>query len=108
MEIEIEFYRTPTGRCPFDIWFDRIKERQTRSKIYTRLDRLRMGNFGNCKSLSDGIGELRLDYGPGIRIYYSKIGNKVILLLCGGEKNSQDRDINDAKQYLKEYHSRRK
>lgn len=86
MEIDIEFYVTKSGNCPFDNWFSSIRESHTRSKILTRLDRLKLGNFGDCKSLGDGIAELRIDYGPGIRLYYSKIGTKVILLLCGGER----------------------
>lgn len=106
MEIEIELYKTPLGLCPFDVWFESIRELHTRAKILTRLDRLKLGNFGDCKSLGDGIAELRIDYGPGIRIYYSKIGNRLILLLSGGEKRSQTKDINKAKEYLKEYHSR--
>lgn len=72
-----------------------------------RLDRLRMGNFGDCKSISEGVCELRIHYGPGIRIYYGKIGKKVILLLCGGDKGSQTRDIIKAKEYLKDYQKRR-
>ena len=108
MEIEIELYETSTGRCPFDDWFESLREPHTRAKILTRFDRLKLGNFGDCKVLSDGIAELRIHYGPGIRIYYSKIGNKIILLLCGGDKSSQIKDINKAKEYLKEYHSREK
>ena len=77
-----------------------------RSKILTRLDRLKLGNFGDCKTIGDGLAELRIHYGPGIRVYYSKIGNKVILLLCGGDKGSQSKDISKAKEYLKEYQSR--
>ncbi|MBS0622982.1 MAG: type II toxin-antitoxin system RelE/ParE family toxin [Verrucomicrobia bacterium] len=106
MEMEIEFYRTISGRNPFDDWFEGIREMHTRSKILTRLDRLKLGNFGDCKAIGDGIAELRIHYGPGIRIYYSKIGNKVILLLCGGDKDSQTKDISKAKEYLKEYQSR--
>ena len=56
--------------------------------------------------MQEGVAELRIHYGPGIRIYYGKIGNKVILLLCGGDKGSQDRDINKAKDYLNDYQSR--
>lgn len=108
MEIEIELYETASGHCPFDDWFESLKERHTRTKILTRLDRLKVGNFGDCKALGDGIAELRIHYGPGIRIYYSKIGNKIVLLLGGGDKSSQNKDINNAKDYLKEYHAREK
>lgn len=105
-EIEIELYETATGKRPFEIWIKEIKEIHTRAKILTRLDRLKFGNFGDCKTLQEGVCELRIHYGPGIRIYYGKIGNKVILLLCSGDKGSQDRDIAKAKEYLKDYQSR--
>lgn len=105
-EIEIELYETAIGKSPFEIWFKDIKEIHTRSKILTRLDRLKLGNFGDCKTLQEGVCELRIHYGPGIRIYYGKIGNRIVLLLCGGDKGSQDRDINKAKDYLKDYQSR--
>lgn len=106
MEIKIEIFETDLGQCPFDAWFNNLREMHTRAKILTRIDRLKLGNFGDCKSLGDGVSELRIHYGPGIRIYYSKIGNKIILLLCGGDKGSQRKDISKAKEYLKEYQIR--
>ena len=106
MEIEIELYETFFGRCPFDDWFESIRETLTRSKILIRLDRLKMGNFGDCKSIGDGVSELRIYYGPGLRVYYSRVGTKVLLLLCGGDKGSQTKDIDKAKEYWKEYQSR--
>lgn len=105
-EVEIEVYATTTGKRPFEIWFKELKEVHTKARISMRLDRLRLGNFGDCKTLQDGISELRIHYGPGIRIYYGKIGNKIVLLLCAGDKSSQNRDINKAKDYLKDYQSR--
>ena len=69
MEIEIELYETASGHCPFDDWFESLRELHTRAKILTRLDRLKVGNFGDCKALSDAIAELRIHYGPGIRVY---------------------------------------
>ena len=108
IEVEIEIYEMSSGRRPFEIWFDDIREVHTRAKILTRLDRLKLGNFGDCKMIGDGICELRIHYGPGIRVYYAKVGNKVILLLCGGDKGSQTKDLNKAKGYLKEYRFREK
>ncbi len=108
MEIEIEIYEMSSGKRPFEAWFEDIREILTRAKVLTRLDRLKLGNFGDCKNVGDGVSELRIHYGPGIRIYYSKIGNKVVLLLCGGEKRSQVKDINRAKEYLRDYYSREK
>lgn len=105
-ELEIELYETANGKCPFEIWIKELKEIHTRAKILTRLDRLKLGNFGDCKMIEEGVSELRIHYGPGIRIYYGRIGNKLILLLCGGDKSSQDKDISKAKEYLKDYNSR--
>ena len=68
-EIEIELYETATGKRPFEIWIKEIKEIHTRAKILTRLDRLKLGNFGDCKTLQEEVCELRIHYGPGIRIY---------------------------------------
>jgi putative addiction module killer protein len=62
--------------------------------------------FWDCKTIEEGVGELRIHYGPGTRVYYGKIGNKAILLLYCGDKGSQDRDIAKAKEYLKDYQSR--
>jgi len=106
MEFEIEIYETKAGKIPFSIWFNGLKEIHTRAKILTRIDRLKLGNFGDCKSVGDGIYELRIHYGPGIRLYYSRVGNKVLLLLCGGDKSSQVKDIKKAKEFLKDYRFR--
>ena len=103
MEIGIEIYETRAGKSSFLDWIERFKETHTRAKILTRLDRLKLGNFGDCKSIGEGVYELRIHYGPGIRVYYSKIGRKIILLLCGGEKGSQRRDIKNAQAFLKDY-----
>ena len=106
MEIEIEIYETRSGKRPFIDWINGLKEIHSRAKIFTRLDRLKMGNFGDCKSIGNGIYELRIHYRPGIRIYYSKIGMKVVLLLCGGDKSSQKKDIKNAQAFLEDYKDR--
>ena len=106
MEIEIEIYETRTGKCPFLDWIEGLKEIHTRAKILTRLDRLKLGNFGDCKSIGGGIYELRIHYGPGMRIYYSKIRRKIVLLLCGGNKGSQKKDIKNAQAFLEDYKAR--
>lgn len=107
MEIDIEIYETANGKRPFELWLKGIRELHTRAKIRMRLDRLKMGNFGDCKTVSDGVCELKIHYGPGIRIYYSKTGSRIVLLLCGGDKGSQARDIAKAKEHLKDYKNRR-
>jgi len=95
----------PENALFFD-WIDGVKEIHTRAKILIRIDRLKLGNFGDCKSIGEGVYELRIHYGPGIRVYYSKIGKKIILLLCGGVKNSQKKDIKNAQAFLKDHKTR--
>ena len=106
--IEIQYYRDPNGRQPFTEWFESIRDRNTRNRIGQRLKRLEDGNFGDCQSVGGGIFELRLHFGPGYRIYFGQIDNRLILLLCGGDKTSQQRDIELAKSYLIEYKETRR
>lgn len=106
MEYNIEIYQTDTGKRPFSLWLHNIKDHKTKAKIRLRLDRLEMGNFGQCKSVGNGIYELKIDFGPGYRIYFGKVGLKCVLLLLGGDKSSQDSDILKAKLYFKDYQNR--
>ena len=101
--IEIQYYRSQKGRQPFIEWFKSIRDRNTRNRVERRLKRLEDGNFGDCQSVGRGVFELRLHFGPGYRIYFGQISNRLILLLCGGDKTSQQRDIESAKSYLIEY-----
>ncbi len=71
-----------------------------------RIDRLSAGNFGDCKSLRGGLFELRIDWGPGYRVYYGLVGKACVLLLCGGDKRKQASDIKRALEYLKDYRER--
>ena len=88
----------------FDRWLRKVKDRQGRMRILSRIDRLAHGNPGDVKTLGLGILELRLTYGPGYSVYYTQRGNRVVLLLCGGDKSSQQRDINKAQQLAAEWH----
>lgn len=103
MDYEIRLYKTPTGRCPFDKWFSDLKNTKAQVAVDLRLQRLRMGNFGYCASVGDGVFELKIDLGPGYRVYYGKIGLKIILLLCAGDKKSQQKDIEKAKKYFQDF-----
>ena len=103
MEYEIEIYQGEHDNPPFTFWLDRIQDKKARATILMRLSRLRLGNLGDSKSVGSSIYELRIHYGPGLRIYYSKVGTKIVLLLCGGSKKSQVKDIARAKSYLKDY-----
>lgn len=106
MEYKVEIYQTDSGKRPFSLWLKDIKDHLTRAKIRLRLDRLEMGNFGQCESIGEGVFELKINFGPGFRVYFGKIGAKCVLLLLGGDKSSQKSDIQKAKTYFKDYQSR--
>ena len=96
--IDIQLYSLPSGKEPFTDWEERLS-RDVQSIMQTRLARIRGGNFGDSKSIGQGIYELRIQYGPGYRIYYGKRGKTVVILLCGGDKSSQKKDIKKALAY---------
>ncbi len=100
---ELRLYRTPTGREPFSEWYDSIQDLNLQSRIDKRLERIANGNFGDCRSLGDGVFELRFHFGPGHRIYFGEVDNTIVLLLCAGDKSSQARDIRRAKDYWLQY-----
>lgn len=102
----IHEYITPDGKVPFTEWLNALKDRTTRARIRVRLDRLRMGNLGDHKSVGSGVWELRLTFGPGWRIYFGKDGERIILLLTGGDKTSQTQDIALAQQMWADYRNR--
>lgn len=82
----------------FDRWLRKLKDRQGRLRILERVDRLAHGNPGDVKSVGQGVLELRLTYGPGYRVYYTQEGDRLVLLLCGGDKSTQHNDIKTAHQ----------
>ena len=103
---ELEFFVTESGKIPFKQWLDDLRDVSARAKIRVRLDRVRLGNMGDSRSVGGGVFELRVDYGPGYRIYFAKQGKRIILLLLGGDKTTQDGDIVQAKNFLND-HKRR-
>ncbi|MBL9156448.1 MAG: type II toxin-antitoxin system RelE/ParE family toxin [Verrucomicrobiales bacterium] len=82
----------------FAKWLDELSDLRGRARILARIERLRGGNFGDWKSLGDGVGELRVDAGPGYRVYFTRVGSEIVVLLAGGDKSSQARDIRKAKE----------
>ena len=100
---ELEIYGDPNDREPFTEWLKSLRDQRTRKRIQNRIARIESGNLGDHKSVGDGVFELRLQFGPGYRIYFGEVDNTIILLLCGGDKSSQDRDIERAKVYWQEY-----
>lgn len=107
-QIELLEYLTENDRNPFRDWLEGLKDRQTRAKIRVRLNRIRLGNFGDCKSVGGGVSELRIQYGAGYRVYFGRKGNTIVILLCGGDKHSQDKDIALAQKYWSDYQRRQK
>lgn len=87
---------------PFNDWMDDL-DFAIRQRIRARLQRLIFGNFGDCKALGDSVNELRIDFGPGYRIYYTMISTKAILILCAGSKRTQNKDIEKAKKFLTDF-----
>ena len=100
---ELQFYQTPNAREPFTEWFESIQNQETRDRIQKRLDRLALGNFGDCRTVGGGVFELRIHFGAGYRVYFGEVDNTIVLLLCGGDKSSQTRDIERARNYWLEY-----
>ena len=82
----------------FARWFDSLRDRQARARILVRIRRLSLGNAGDVKSAGERVSELRIDYGPGYRVYFTHLGKLVVLLLVGGDKSTQDRDIRNAQE----------
>lgn len=100
---ELRIYRTKTDKEPFTAWIESLKDRIGRAQITNRLNRVALGNYGDCEPVGDEVYELRIHYGPGYRIYFSEQEKTIILLLVGGTKRTQKTDINKAKQYWAEF-----
>ena len=96
-------YRTPAGNEPFTDWLNRLRDPSTRRRILRRLLRLEQGHYGDVKSVGGGVRELRFFFGAGYRVYFAEDGDVIVVLLCGGDKNSQRQDIARAQRYWQEY-----
>lgn len=105
-EIEIRHYVTRAGKDVFDAWLSKLGDARTQAKIAVRINRLASRNFGDSKRLRQGLSELRIDCGPGYRIYYTLLGTTCVLLLCGGDKRKQSADIERALAFLQDYKER--
>jgi putative addiction module killer protein len=104
--IEIRRYVTRDGRDVFGRWLDKLADARAKAKILVRIDRLAAGNLGDAKSVGKGLHELRVDWGPGYRVYFAWIGNRCVLLLGGGDKRKQNADIRIALERLNDYKKR--
>lgn len=98
----IQYYTTKSGTTPFIEWINKL-DNKTVAIIYKRLERMKLGNFGDHKNLKDGVFELKISFGPGYRIYFGKDGKEIIIILSAGDKKTQNRDIKKAKLYFRRY-----
>lgn len=88
---------------PFRDWLDGLKDRRAKTIIIARLRRAGEGNLGQTRALGAGLGEMKIDFGPGYRLYYSRVEDRIVVVLCGGDKSSQTRDIERAAEILKHW-----
>jgi len=103
---ELHNYITASGRDLFTLWYLGLKDPKARRAIDRRLNRLTLGNFGDCKPCGNGVWELRIDSGPGYRLYYAQAGQRLLLLLCAGDKRTQQADIKRACEYWQDWQNR--
>jgi putative addiction module killer protein len=105
--LEIRYYVTADGRQPFAEWFADL-EAVARAKVTRTLARLEQGNVSNVKPVGEGVLEVRIDFGPGYRVYFGRDGETLVILLTGGSKKRQQRDINEAHVYWQDYKQRKR
>ena len=103
VEREIRKLELDNGRVPFEDWFESLRDLKLQAAVDSRLARIRAGNFGDHKSVGAEVFELRIHKGPGLRVYYGKQGEEVVILLGGGDKGTQARDISRAKQMWRQW-----
>jgi putative addiction module killer protein len=103
---ELDVYKTRENKRPFHAWYLSLA-REARSRVRQRLEHIAEGSFGDFKPVGEGVLELRIHHGIGLRVYYGVDGNNIVLLLLGGDKSSQGKDIKRAKEYWKDYKERK-
>jgi putative addiction module killer protein len=105
-EQEVRIYARSDGSEPFTQWIRGLRDGATRNRIRQRIARVRLGNFGDTRSVGEGVQELRIPFGPGYRLYFGREGDAVVILLCGGDKSTQTRDIERAHDYWRDHRRR--
>lgn len=105
---DVQDYLTLDGQDPYALWLTGLADRHARARVLVRVNRMAAGNFGDCKPVGEGVWELRIDWGPGYRVYYAQAGKRLILLLVGGDKRKQQADIAEALAYWTDWQHRRK
>lgn len=103
MAYELRYYQSASGNRPFPEWLAGLDDRQARARIEARLARVAAGNLRDVETVGGGVMELRVGWGPGYRVYLARLGQVIVLLLCGGDKRTQQRDIERAQTYFEDY-----
>ena len=104
--MKVQYYVTAEGKEPFTKWLDRLRDKIAHAAILNRIARIKLDLFGDAKPVGSGVFEFRVDVGAGYRVYFAQSGDEIVLLLCGGDKNSQEADIIKAKEYWKDFKRR--
>lgn len=102
----VRLYADQNGKEPFVKWLTGLRDAKARRNIQRRIEALEYGHYGDVKPVGNGVSELRIFSGPGYRVYFGEDGDDIVILLCGGDKDSQSRDIKTAQTYWQEYRSR--
>ena len=108
MEYTLKIYETLSGSEPLTKWLNDLKDQRARIAIRMRLGRMKLGNFGHCEPVGSGVSEMKVDLGPGYRVYFGMIERTIVLLLCGGDKGTQGKDIKRAHEYFEDHKKREK
>lgn len=106
MTLSIVQYLTATGKVPYQDWLGRLRDKVAKASVVRRILRIELGDLGDHKGVGDGVSELRIDVGPGYRVYFGRVGKTVVVLLLAGTKSTQTKDIERAKKYWKDYQGR--
>jgi putative addiction module killer protein len=101
--MDVRVFKYEDGYCPYEEWLGSLDDRAARVRIAKRMTRVERGHFGDHRALGDGVWELRFHFGPGYRIYFGRVGDVILLLLAGGDKGSQERDVVSAKRLWQQY-----
>ena len=107
MSIDILKYEAIDGTIPLDVWLTALRDHRAKARVLIRLDRLGLGLEGHWRSVGEGIRELKISEGKGYRVYYAWDGSKIVLLLCGSNKSTQNTDIENARTYWRDYNERK-
>lgn len=104
---EARIYTTEDGHIPFSDWLDDLRDIRGKAAVLTRIRRMEEGNPGHCRSVGEGVQEMKIDFGPGYRVYFGLDGTVLVILLCGGDKGSQSKDIKKAHRFWDDYRGRK-